>query len=348
MAEQKSSDARSAATEAQNLRSCLEVGKLLTSTHDLEEILELIVLKMSQLIRAENWSLLLKDGSTGELTFAAVAGVNKASLTGSVLPPGVGIAGHVAMTGEPLFVPDVSGDLRFHRDVDTATGFKTESIICVPLRIHAKTVGVIEIINADDVAAFRTDELPILSILADYAAIAIQNARYVTRIRKMSITDEYTGLYNARYLHKIVEEQINSSVKKGTKFGVVFADVDDFKTVVDKYGHLLGGQVLREIGQTMTCCLETSDILVKYGGDEYVLVLPGHDKTSAKALVERIRRSIVDSKYLTSEPKPVKITVSFGISIYPDNARTKKDLLLAADNSMYSVKRTTKDGVCVA
>jgi diguanylate cyclase (GGDEF)-like protein len=303
---------------------------------------------MSQLIRAENWSLLLKDGSTGALTFAAVAGVNKDSLTGVVLPPGVGIAGHVAMTGEPMFVPDVSSDPRFHGDVDTVTGFTTESIICVPLRIRAKTLGVIEVINANDVTAFRRHELPILNILADYAAIAIQNARYVTRIRKMSITDEYTGLYNARYLHKIVEEQINLSVKKGRKFAVVFADVDNFKTVVDEYGHLLGGQVLKEMGQTIAGCLDATDILVKYGGDEYVLILPGRDKDAAKPLIEDVRQRIADSTYLESEPKPVKVTVSFGISIYPDNARTKKDLLLAADNSMYAVKGGTKNAVCVA
>jgi diguanylate cyclase (GGDEF)-like protein len=303
---------------------------------------------MSQLIRAENWSLLLKNGSTGELTFAAVAGINKASLSGVVLPPGVGIAGHVAMTGEPLIVRDVRNDPRFHGDVDTATGFTTESIICVPLRIHAKTVGVIEVINAEDVAAFKQHDLPILNILADYAAIAIQNAQYVTRIRKMSITDEYTGLYNARYLHKIVEEQINSSVKKGDTFAVVFADVDDFKTVVDEYGHLLGGQVLKEIGQTIAGCLAGSDILVKYGGDEYVLVLPGRDRASAKSLMEAIRTAITDSTYLTSEPKPVNVTVSFGVSLFPESARTKKDLLLAADNSMYAVKRSTKNAVHVA
>lgn len=342
------SNSGSAATEAEKLRSCLEVGKLLTSTHNLDEILDLIVLKMSKLIRAENWSLLLKDGSTGELTFAAVAGMNKSLLSGVRLTPGVGIAGHVAMTGEPLFVPDVRGDPRFHGDVDAETGFTTESIICVPLRIHAKTVGVIEVINAEDVAAFRTHELPILNILADYAAIAIQNAQYVTRIRKMSITDEYTGLYNARYLHKIVEEQINSSIKKGVKFAVVFADVDDFKTVVDEYGHLLGGQVLKEMGHTIASCLESTDILVKYGGDEYVMVLPGRDKPNAKTAVEQVRTAVAESTYLESQPKPVRVTASFGISVYPDDAKTKKDLLLAADNCMYSAKRATKNAVYVA
>ncbi len=334
--------------EAAKLKACIDIGKLLTSTLDLSEILELIMLKVSRLIHAQNWSLLLRDKDTGELTFEVVEGENSALLSGTTIERGVGIAGHVAETGEFLFLPDVRNDPRFHPQIDVMTGFLTKSIICVPLKIGGKTLGVIEVINVDDMNIFEKEDLPILKILADYAAIAIQNSHHVARIRKMSITDEYTGLYNARYLHQVVDELIESAPDEESQFSIVFADIDEFKSVVDGYGHLQGSQVLREIGRTMASILSDDDILVKYGGDEYVIVLPGKNKDVSQSLVADIMIAISESVYLRSEETPVRVTASFGISTYPEDAQTKKDLFLLADNAMYSVKRTTKNAVAVA
>jgi diguanylate cyclase (GGDEF)-like protein len=332
-------------TKPDRIMACLEVGKLLTSTHSLDDILELIMERASQLIEARNWSLLLQDPETSELIFTIVRGENKEMLEGVRLKPNDGIASHVTETGVPEIMSNVKDDKRFNPNIDKITGFITESIVCVPLNVQGKTLGVIEVINVNDLENFKAQDLPILTILADYAAIAIKNSQYIARVRKMSITDEYTGLFNARYMHKVLEQLILQADKSQTPIAVVFVDIDNFKTVVDSCGHLSGTHLLKEIGETISSCLEGKDILVKYGGDEYVMILPDTDRRAAVSRLENVLQSIRSSTYLSSEGTPVKITASFGVAIYPEDGATKKDILIAADNSMYKVKKSSKNGI---
>lgn len=326
---------------------CLQIGKLLTSTRNLYEILSLIMTKISQLVEAENWSLLLSDEETGELYFEVAVGLEKTVVNDIRIPVGVGIAGIVAQTGEPLFIKDAEKDGRVYREVDRRSGFTTKSIICLPLKTHGKTLGVIEIVNLDDLAAFRKTKFPALSILADYAAIAIENSRYLSKIQRMSITDEYTGLYNARYMHSILPDLLKQGETGKIKVAVAFADIDNFKQVVDTHGHLAGSAVLREIGETISGFLSNRDFLIKYGGDEFILILPGYSKENATKLCREILDQIRGSVYLRHEKNPVKITASFGIAVFPDDAVSYKDLLLRADDCMYKIKKSTKNSVGV-
>lgn len=333
--------------QTQILETCVEVGKLLTSTLNLQEILELIMLKVSQLTRAQNWSLLLKDEESGELTFEIVAGMNKELFHGYHLRSDEGIASHVAETGKAMFIPDVNDSPLFNKNVDLHTGFTTKSIICLPLVIRRKCLGVIEIVNVEDMKIFELEDFPILTILADYAAIAIENSRYVDKIRKMSIMDEYTGLYNSRYLHQVLDEFFSKTGRK-VQLSIVFLDIDDFKSVVDKYGHLLGTRVLKEIGETISSNLSKEDILIKYGGDEYIIILPDRSKPQAVILSENILSAIREATYLESEAEPARVTASIGIATYPEDAETKKELLILADNALFKVKSSRKNRVGTA
>ena len=333
--------------QTDTLRTCVEVGKLLTSTLNLKEILELIMLKVSQLIRAQHWSLLLINEESGELTFEIVVGIDKALFNGLSLLPDEGVAAHVAKTGRAVFIPDVNDSPLFNRNVDLHTGFITRSIICLPLIFRGKSLGAIEIVNVVDMKVFELEDLPILTILADYAAIAIENSRYVDKIKKMSIMDEYTGLYNARYLHQILDEFFNKTNQK-TPLAVVFVDIDNFKSIVDTYGHLLGTRLLEETGQTIRNNLSEQDILIKYGGDEYVIIFPDRSKTEAAKQCKNILRAIRESTYLKSEAKPARITASFGVASYPEDAEAKKELLIAADNALFKIKNSTKNSIGIA
>jgi diguanylate cyclase (GGDEF)-like protein len=328
----------------QAFEACMEVGKLLTSTLDLKEILKLIIVKVSQLIQAENWSLLLKDEETGELSFDIVVGVEEKRIMDVRLSPGEGIAGHVLETGEPIILQDVENDKNFYRKVDEITGFRTRSVICVPLKSKGKILGVIEIINVKDTSDFQAKYLPILQVLSDYAAIAIQNSHYCDRVLKLSITDEYTGLYNARFLYQYLENLIENDTDHQKQFAIIFVDIDNFKEIVDTYGHLNGSQLLKEIGHTMAACIGKKDILIKYGGDEYVLIFLDTNREQAITSVENILDTIRKTAYLSTESTPVRLTASFGIAMYPEDAVTPKKLLIKADQIMYSVKRTTKNG----
>jgi diguanylate cyclase (GGDEF)-like protein len=332
----------------ENLMPCLQIGKLLTSTLNLSKILELIMIKISQLVEAENWSLLLKDEETGDLRFEVVVGIDMEQVKNIRIPLGKGIAGKVAQTGDPIILEDAQNDPRVFRKVDQKTGFITKSIICLPLKIHGKILGVIETINIGDMEEFKQKKLPMLSILADYAAIAIENSQYMSKIQRMSITDEYTSLYNAGYMHQILPGLIKDADESGKKVAVVFMDIDNFKNVVDTYGHLSGSMVLKEIGEVIAGCLTEKEILIKYGGDEYIIIMPERDKSGALTLTKKIQDKIRGKLYLQTESHPVKLTASFGLAIYPDDADSKKDLLLRADGSMYKVKKSTKNDIGTA
>jgi diguanylate cyclase (GGDEF)-like protein len=324
------------------LQACLEIGKSLTSTFEIQKILELIMNKVSSLIPAKNWSLFLEDEKTGRLRFEIAVGLEKEKIAGIRIQPGEGIAGSVFQTGIPIFIHDAQNDIRFSRKVDQETGFITESIFCVPVQVRGRILGVIEIINVKEMDAFESKYLPILTILSDYVAIAIENSQLFAKIERLSITDEYTDQFNARYLHQNLGKFIEETNRAGKSLAVVFSDIDSFKTIVDTYGHLAAGQVLKEVSRTIASCLSGKDILVKYGGDEYVMIL--RDKESAEAVrqVETISQAIRNSRYLTHLVSDLKISASFGMAMYPEDARTEKDLLILADNAMFKSKRERK------
>lgn len=325
------------------LMTCLEVGKILTSTFSKKEILKNILLKGNELIDANNWSLLLYDDSTGELKFEIAVGIDSEVVKTIRLKPGEGVASYVAETGESLFLPDVSKSPLFSDKVDSCTGFVTESIICVPLRNQNTILGVLEIVNVKDKRVFDEKNHPIVSIMADYIAIAINNAKIYEKIHRLSITEEYTGLYNSRYLHLVLDQYLKEM--KPEIFSVVFVDIDNFKEVVDRCGHLLGSKILCEVGGKIDENLSTSDTLFKYGGDEYVIILKDKKKDDALIVLKRILISLREAEFLKEEGENIKITASFGIATYPEDAKTKKELLLLADKHMYKVKRAHKDGV---
>ena len=213
---------------ADALLACVEVGKALTSTYDIKEILTLIMEKVSELIDARNWSLLLTDAATGQLAFEITVGIDRDLVADVRIPLGEWIAGQVAQTGQMAIITDVAAAPGFSREIDLRTGFSTESIVCVPLQIHGSVLGVVELVNVADIEAFRSTKLPILNILGDYAAVAIENSRFFDKIKRMSITDEYTGLYNARYLHQILVYLIRCADDGGHAVTVAFVDVDNF------------------------------------------------------------------------------------------------------------------------
>jgi diguanylate cyclase (GGDEF)-like protein len=332
-----------ASWENRALLASVEIGKVLTAMLDLRSILKRIVEKLTELIPAQNWSLLLREEESGELVFEVAAGFKVGALQGLRIAPGEGISGQTALAGQTRIISDVRRDPGFSDRIDRLTGFTTRSLVCIPLRCRGKVLGVIEIVNLDDMERFRQRDLQILEILADYAAIAIENARLFQRVEMLSISDEYTGLYNARYLHRMLDSLLADPETASSGLAVAFMDIDHFKRVVDHYGHLLGSRVLREVGQTILGVLGPRDVAVKYGGDEFVLVMPGRGKGEALELVRRVLAALQVRPFLAGEAQPVRITASFGVATFPEDARSKKDLLLLADQAMYHVKRSGKN-----
>ncbi len=333
--------------QSQELNIFHDVAKALTSSLDLDSILQTIMEKMAEYFRPDTWSLLMVDEDKQELYFAIAVGDAADALKSMRLKVGEGIAGWVAKNGERLIVPDVGNDPRFAKRVDETTKWETRSIICVPLRSKHRVLGVIQLVNVE-MAGFKDEEVFFLQSLCDYAAIAIENARSVEKIQELTITDDVTGLYNARHLYKTLEQEVYRSARFGYEFTVLFIDLDHFKQVNDTHGHLIGSKLLAEIGYLIKAQLRLIDFAFRYGGDEFVIMLPQTSKDSALTVAKRLRDNLRTTPFCSEEGLNLTVKASIGLATYPHDAKTPHDIIRQADEMMYLVKNTTRDNIGVA
>ncbi|PSH02963.1 MAG: sensor domain-containing diguanylate cyclase [Acidobacteria bacterium] len=322
-----------------------DVAKALTSSLNLDSVLQTIMEKVAAYFRPDTWSLLMTDDEHQELYFAIAVGDASDSLKSIRLRIGEGIAGWVAKHGEPVVVPDVMKDERFSSRVDQVTKCKTKSILCVPLASKSRVLGVIQLINVN-MSRFGIDQFMLLQALADYAAIAIDNARAVEKIQELTITDDCTGLYNARHLTNSIESEVYRSNRFGYEFSILFLDLDYFKLVNDNFGHLIGSRLLFEIGSTIRSNLRLIDYAFRYGGDEFVVLLPQTGKMSALIVARRLRDILRNTTFHIGG-YDLNIRASMGVASFPEDARNAHDLIRQADEMMYTIKNTTRDAIAV-
>ena len=325
-----------------HLRVFHDVARALTSSLELEEILGAIMDKMAQFFGPERWSMLMVDDKSGELYYAIAVGENAESLKGLRVPLGEGVAGWVASTGNPLVVPDVALDPHWSAFANKHPDLKIKSIACVPVRSGNKTLGVIQLLNSK-LDLLSEYSISFLRILCDYAAIAIQNARSMTLIQELTITDDVTGLFNARHLYTMLDEQ----VAMGQVFSLMFVDLDRFKAVNDTHGHLIGSRLLAEIGGLLKRCLGPNNAAFRYGGDEFVALLPGMGKSAASGTTMALREDLRSARFLEGAGLSLTVSGSFGLASYPEDGNTVPTILRAADTMMYEAK-VTRDSVAVS
>ncbi len=337
--------AQSDTGQVERLLAAIEFSKALASAYDMETLLSAVLERIKLLLPARNWSLLLLDPPTRELCFAVTVGVDLASVKSIRLRLGEGVAGVVAQTGQPIFIPDVDQDPRFSARVDSATGFGTRSIIAFPLVVRGEVIGVFEVINVEDEKFFREKYLPHLAILADYVAIAVDNVRNLQKLQALTFIDDVTGFYNTRYLIFSLDHLIPQIREQGGEFSVVFLDLDNFKAVVDGYGHLRGSKVLGAVARVIHSVLGHDDSLVRYGGDEFIILRPHCGKAQALELTRRLREKLNQTSFLTDEGLDIRVTASYGIATLPEDARDREELLLIADRAMFSSKGRGKDRI---
>jgi diguanylate cyclase (GGDEF)-like protein len=325
-----------------------EVGKALFSTLDLKKILETVMEKISELLQPDSWSLLMMDEKAQELYFEIAIGQGAENLKDVRLKLGEGIAGWVAKQEEPLLVEDVRSDIRFSPRIDEFTQSNTRSVLCVPIKGREKVLGVIELTNRLGKQSFSQDHIPTLKSLADYAAIALENARYVQRMHALTIMDDCTALYNARHLNFVLDAEIYRSTRYGYEFSLIFFDLDHFKQVNDVHGHLVGSKLLWMIGDLIKSNLRLIDYAFRYGGDEFVVILPQTSKENALIVLRRLKELLNSKVFFQEENLNIKVTASFGIAAFPTDGRTHRDILRMADEAMYLVKKTTRDNIALA
>jgi diguanylate cyclase (GGDEF)-like protein len=207
-------------------------------------------------------------------------------------------------------------------------------------------VGALLAVRLAQPCSFDADDLRLLTVLANQTTVVLENRRLYEQLKQEAVTDGLTGIYNYRSLMRALRHEVQRSARHGNQFVFVMADVDHLKNYNERFGHIAGSQVLAEIASLLLGNCRSTDIVGKYGGDEFGMVLPQTGTPGARALVERMRQAIAAHTF--QHLQPGEITCSFGVAAYPQDGQQARDLVRVADAVLFRAKRAGKNTVLTA
>ena len=315
-------------------RELLQITETILTTLDRREVLEGITERLGSLIASDNIAIEVVDPATGRLAPLTARGVHAVEYLEPWAPGETGIATWVVDHNEPVYVEDERNDPRVNhfRAMDALDG----SLITVPLRGRSGAIGVLTIERLGAGNTFAAEEYDLVQLFAAQVSIALQNAEVFGAVEIRARTDALTGLLN----HGTFEEYLDRSVRDGVPFGLIMLDLDLFRDVNNGLGHQAGDDALRRIAKALSRSGRDSDLLFRYGGDEFALILPHADPGGARQVAERARAAVAGVVG--------SVTASVGVATFPVDGTVAADVLLAADRACYAAKRGGHDRVATA
>lgn len=336
-------------SESEKYHILLRIIKTANDKLDPSSVMRIIMDNIQQLILCEAWSILVLTPEGEELEFERARGQVADVFVRARLKVGEGIAGWVAQHRKPLLVNSAQKDRRFNRNFDNQTNFTTRSILCAPLISRNRLLGVVELINKkSNDYRFTKADLKTLATLLGPISVSLHNALLYREAQALTLSDDLTRLFNSRYVFQWLGNSIQRYKKLSKPFSIIFLDLDGFKMVNDRYGHLVGGRTLIEIGKIIAQAVRKRDRVARYGGDEFVVMLPAAGEAESMGVAEKIRLAIQNYDFQTALQKEIHLSASFGVAVFPDHGETATDLIQKADQAMYRVKYSGKNAVCIA
>lgn len=262
------------------------------------------------------------------------------------LPIGTGFAGWLVGHRHPEKVVDPAQDARLDRTLEWPD-LPGGELVGIPLVSRGRVIGVAELAAAPG-RSFGPEDVGLLTTLMEPAAIALDNSLLFRKLEERTVTDDLTHLYNARFMETYLRRETKRAVRYGHPVALLFLDLDGFKQVNDCHGHMAGSRTLVEVGELLRSTVRDIDVVARWGGDEFGVVLPETNAAGALISAERIRALIEERVYLQGFGLACRISVSIGVASCPEHGHTPEALLAAADTAMYAVKYSGKNGVKLA
>jgi diguanylate cyclase (GGDEF)-like protein len=323
---------------ARQLQAINAIAQQTTAVLDLEDLLGKVCQLIQDAFRVSHVSLFLREDH--DLVLRAHHGT---------LTPNIPEGGRFAATEEPWASILSDSCTAMEKDLRIApahTKFFTEtaSRMCIPLVSFGQTLGVLALDSAC-VDAFRDGDQQSLESVADICATAIQNAHYVDRVKQLAYLDGLTGIFNRRFFELRIMEEIERARRYGTGMAVIMADIDEFKRLNDEFGHVLGDEVLRQVSSLFHQQLRKVDVVCRYGGEEFGMLLTQVKPEQAMAVAEKLRKMVQGWQF---PGVPRTVTISAGAATFPEHGTTRDGLVRAADSALYAAKQAGRNQVCLA
>ncbi len=313
-----------------------KISTAITSTMKLEEMLTIILRSAIDELGFDRVKLLLINKETNLLEGKLVADVR-------------GVFQAIESERYPLregvnrLVDAALGKAGSHEDNDEISRL----IFNMPLEVRGNIIGVMAVENIFSRKPVLKEDLENIKIFGNQAALAIENARLFQKVEELSIHDGLTGLYVYRYFKQRLEEEVRRAKRFDEEFSLMIVDIDDFKKYNDTYGHPVGDKILQELSKILLRNVRALDIVGRYGGDEFVVILPKLSRLKARDVALRIHRAIGEHRYHIDD-KPMSFTVSIGIASFPEISDTAEGLIKKADEALYLAKQHGKNQVRLA
>jgi diguanylate cyclase (GGDEF)-like protein len=323
------------------------MGRRLSRLGDLEVVGERIVSQVSQSLKADRVAMALYRPEEDRLIVTATHGYSAAIVKDVRIEPGSWVIGHVFASGRPVHVPDtrqLTGLATAGRD------YHTFSFAAVPMFAGTETVGVLTATDKRDGSAFDAHDAAALRTFSASASLALVAARSDSEVHRLSFAatlDSLTGLFNRPYLDARLHQEVERARRGSSSLTVLLADIDDFKSINDTYGHQTGDAVLRMVGTVLRSTVRVFDVCARYGGDEFAILMPTSDRSTAAACAERILQHVSGAADEVEENTHLpRLTLSIGVAVIePGDAPA--DIIRRADQCLYRAKGEGKNRVCV-
>ncbi|HTE51159.1 MAG TPA: sensor domain-containing diguanylate cyclase [Kofleriaceae bacterium] len=317
-----------------------EIGKAIGSDDELGALLARISELVCELAGADACSIMLLDQRRQRLLGKAAHGLSRSDLSGISFEVGQGVAGWVADRGEAALIDDVSADPRYQRLPDSQNHIR--SLACVPIAYRDERIGVLTITSCRT-GAFSQDDLDLLRFITTTVALDIDNAR----LRRLALTDPLTEAYNREFLQQHLPRVIELADQRGEPLAVAMVDIDHFKEVNDQFGHEIGDRVLTDVANRLRAAIRAGDLLIRYGGEEFLALLPGASIVPALEIAERMRARL-EGDPIAVDGKAIAVRISVGVAERRRGADSSVELIRRADQALYAAKRSGRNRVEVA